>query len=149
MRFLLVVSVLSLAACRGSPLAKLCVFSEVTGVVTSDGRPVEGAVVERSWSWVSGEPRTDTVTTDARGRFAFPALFARSMMRSILPMEPVVQQRIMIRHGDEEYVGYDFVKRNYDENGEFGRPLDLACGLEASLDGEHFYGVCSLETPEP
>lgn len=126
-------------------MAKLCVFSDVEGVVRVGGQPVADALVVRSWSWVSGEPRTDSVRTDAQGRFTFPAIYERSLLRSILPVEAVVKQRILIRRAAQEHVGYDFVKRNYEPNGEFGRPLRLSCDLGGSLDGEHFYGVCVLE----
>lgn len=129
-------------------MGKLCMFSEVNGVVLRDGAPVEGALVERTFVWTSsrGETATDSTETGSQGEFHFPPAFKRSLTASILPHNPRIRQTILIRHEGEEYQAWVFVKGNYREDGELqGRPLALVCDLEeepARLDG--VFGICRL-----
>lgn len=124
-----------------------CLFSEVNGVVLSEGKPVDGAEVDQYYKWENSDKSSrKVVKTDSAGRFSFAAVLDNSLFTSLLPSNPVIQQKIYIRHDGQEYEAYLFMKKNYDNNGELdGKPLDLVCELnnEPSRDGG-FYGVCTL-----
>jgi hypothetical protein len=48
---------------EANAMGKMCLFSAVKGVVLDHGKPVEGAVIERSYEWAwkgqSGERQRD------------------------------------------------------------------------------------------
>jgi hypothetical protein len=85
----------------------------------------------------------------------------RMLPGRLLPHEPTILQRIVIRHGGKEYQAWSLDKRNYDENGELlyfddqrgmvpfrdpSKPIALRCALEAK---EHrsgkVFGICDIE----
>lgn len=152
MRYIAVLAVLTvlLIACAEPPeMPVRHVFSRVTGVVTDQGQPVEGAELVRSWYFPEADPQEDRATTAADGSFEFPALTAEvSMLKAVVPMQPIVFQRIVVRHDGEEYVAYDHMKDNYDENGEAdGRSLDFICSLQEEEDEYDFpFGICRFRT---
>lgn len=126
----------------------LYLFSDVQGVVLNKGVPVPDTEVERiyNWGWkdVTGQEKT---MTDAQGRFHFDPVVQSSFWASILPHEPVVTQKILIRQGGTEYKAWMFTKHNYEENGELsGKSIRLSCDLasEASAKGDVF-GICEME----
>lgn len=126
-----------------------CVFSKVEGVVLEDGNPVQGAKVERYYKWGGGSnrPIRNMVKTDKQGKFNFPATYEYSIIASIFPIQPSINQKIIIQYQSKSYEAYLFWKNNYQENGELdGKPLQLVCDLknEASREGG-FYGVCILK----
>lgn len=145
----LLVAIALLAPSVGSAVSKqMCLFSRVDGVVLLDGKPVPGAEVERiyHWGW-KDVTRSDSVRTDAEGHFSFPPVLESSLLGSILPHEPLVSQRILIRYDGREHKGWMYTKHNYRENGELGgRPIRLRCSLESepSQHGEVF-GICTFE----
>ena len=124
-----------------------CLFSEVNGVVLSAGKPVAVAEVDQYYKWEnSNKSSRKVVETDSDGRFNFAAVFDNSLFTTLIPSNPVIQQKIYIRNDDQEYEAYLYMKKNYDNNGELdGKPLNLVCELdnEPSRDGG-FYGVCTL-----
>jgi hypothetical protein len=127
---------------------KVFLFSEVEGVVVHRGQPVAGATVERSyhWGW-KDQTFSSTVATDASGRFSFPEDSRSSMGGSLLPHEPLITQKILIRHDGRQYEAWIFTKRNYDQNGELkGRKIRLTCDLDRtpSHTGK-VYGICTVE----
>lgn len=126
-----------------------CVFSKVEGVVLEDGNPVQGAEVERYYKWGGGSnrPIINRVKTDEQGIFNFPATYEHSIIASIFPIQPSINQKIIIQYQSKSYEAYLFWKSNYQENGELdGKPLHLVCDLknEPSRMGG-FYGVCTLK----
>jgi len=128
-------------------MAKMVLFSAVQGRVLEDGKPVAGATLEREakWTW-KNEMRNDSTTSGADGVFAFDAIVGSSLLGSVLPHEPVVHQKITIRHGGSAYEAWLHVKHSYDENGELGRPLKLVCRLEAKpVRRDGYYGICEAE----
>lgn len=124
----------------------VCLFSEVNGAITLDGKPVAGAEVVRT-AILNDKTYTDTVTTDAQGRYHFDARFTKSM-NSILPVEPFIPQLVTIRFNNQEYPGWKMNKRNYDVNGEIDQPLNLSCELSEQPDvkeqkiGPNVFGLC-------
>lgn len=146
---LLVIAISASAAGVAMSFAKeLCLFSEVKGVVLSQGRPVANAEVERVYNWAWKDvTRSDKIKTDQQGRFSFPKAAQSSFLGSLLPHEPVVTQKIFIRHNGAEYKAWMFTKHNYRENGELnGKPITLTCRLESepAFKGEIF-GICAFE----
>lgn len=133
-------------ATQGTAMAKMVMFSAVSGQVLQDGKPVAGAVVEREfrWSWKS-ETGTDSTQTDASGAFRLPAIERSSLMGSLLPHEPMVRQTILIKHGGKSYKAWMFDKGNYKPDGELGRPIVMTCRLEKqpTHHGDVF-GICEL-----
>lgn len=130
-----------------SILKKKCLFSEVSGVVLSAGKPVEGAEVERYYKWQGPDKSNrETVKTDAGGKFSLAAVYDAALLAAVFPHQPSIQQEIYIRYQGKEYEAYLLMKNNYEENGELkGKPLSLTCNLdtEPSRDGG-FYGICTL-----
>ena len=142
---LLVCVLLLTTADEANAMGKMCLFSAVRGVVLDHGKPVEGARIERSykWSW-KNEGGSDQATTDAQGAFALPAIWGHSLLGSLLPHEPFVEQTILIHHAGNTYKAWMLDKRNYNENGELGgRPVSLVCRLEAEVVHHgKVYGIC-------
>ena len=130
-------------------MAKMVIFSAVSGKVLQDGKPVPGATVEREFRWAwKDETGIDSATTGAAGEFSFGRIERSSFLGSLLPHEPVVRQSLTIKVGGKSYEGWLLNKHNYDDNGEVeGKPLRLVCRLEAA-PGKHpggYYGLCELE----
>lgn len=129
-------------------MGKMCLFSAVRGVVLDHGKPVEGARIEQrfEWDW-NGSKGGNEVSTDFQGAFFLPAIWGKSLLGSLLPHEPVVEQTIIIHAGGNSFNAWMLDKRNYRENGELGnRPISLICRLEARL-AHHgdVYGICEPE----
>ena len=134
-------------------MGKLYMFSEVEGVVVSDGKPIAGAAIEREYVWGWNDRRGgDKTVTDASGQFKFPAIVNSSLMASMLPHEPAVKQTIVIRVNGQAYEGWIATKPNYDHNGELdGKPIKLYCELKTppkrtEIGGFNrgFFGICEL-----
>ena len=90
------------------------------------------ATLERSWFWHWKDSRgADTAITDTSGAFRFPSVYRSSMFSSMLPHEPVIEQKILIQHGGKTFRAWVFAKGEYGENGELGgKPIRLTCRLE-------------------
>ncbi len=119
--------------CSMASTSKLCLFSEVQGVVLKGGQPVVNAQVKRhyTWAWKNDQRYQDETTTDAEGRFRFPAALESSFWGSWLPHEPQILQRIDIHVGERAYRAWSLEKRNYRNQGEVkGQPLILRCDLD-------------------
>ena len=101
-------------------MGKKCLFSAVKGVVLDHGRPVEGAIIERSykWSW-KDQSGGDNTTTDARGAFSLPVIWGHSLSASLLPHEPLISQTILIKYGGKSYDAWLF------SNGAIKRTMSL------------------------
>jgi hypothetical protein len=140
--------VLLLPACNEvNAMSKMCLFSEVKGQVLSQGKPISGALIERSFEWAwKGEKGQDTTTTAGDGSFSLPAIFRSSLLGSVLPHAAFIDQSILIRHQGRTFEAWLSNKINYQENGELdGRPISLVCRLEAKPDNkDKFFGICEL-----
>ena len=109
-------------------IGKICLFSETSGQVVLNGRPIEGVSVKRSVIW-QNKKQEETVISDIKGNFHFNAKFTNSLSK-FMPVEAVISQRIVIRHGDEDFEGWKTTKRNFDENSELnGKSINLICDL--------------------
>jgi len=140
-------------------MEKMCMFSGVQGVVTEQGKPVAGALIERRFKWAwKGETGVDRTQTDAEGRFRLDPVWRGSLLGRLLPHEPSVEQEIRILHGNRSYVAWQFNGDSYKQDSElFGRPVRLRCDLASEarahlLEQHHvrhsIYGICDLEGVE-
>ena len=109
---------------------KVCLHSEVSGVVTLQGKPVVGAEITRLTIW-RGESHTTSTTTDAQGHFKIDPLFTTSFFQPWVGF--TITQKLTIRYQDKEYIVWQGWKRNKDLNGEFTdqKPHPLTCELTA------------------
>ena len=127
---------------------KVCTFSNISGVITKDGKPVKNALVKRTV--VYGSEYEDETYTDGSGRFAMPALFTRSISK-YLPQEFIVNQKIAVFIDGKEYEIWEGVKRYPQENAEArGVPIVVQCELENDkelymVDGQAFFTSCSWD----
>lgn len=123
-------------------------FSEVQGVVLDKGKPVQDAEVERiyNWGW-KDVTKQEKTTTDQEGRFHFNPVVESTFFGSILPHEPVITQKILIRYQGIDYKAWMFTKHNYEENGELnGRPIHLICNLDSEPSfKDDVFGICTIE----
>lgn len=126
---------------------QVCLFSEVNGVVTLEGKPVAGAELVRT-AILNDKTYKDTATTDSEGRYHFDARFTRSI-NSILPSEPFIYQKMIIHHQGKEIRAWEVDKRNYDIDGEIKRPLNFTCELTDQDEKKWFgpravLGICKI-----
>jgi len=106
---------------------KVCLFSEVNGVVTLQGKPVAGAKIVRT-AKINDTPYTDSTVTDKSGKFYFEARFTSSINK-IVPVEPRIPQKLVIEHDGQEHTAWEMSKRNYDLDGELGKPINISCEI--------------------
>lgn len=129
----------------------LYLFSAVEGTVYLNGQPASGVEVEQAYHWHwKNEQRTVSTRTAADGTFSLPALTGQSFTSRFLPHEPVIGQRITLRHQGREHKAWVFTKHNYDALGEVaGRELVFRCELSdepmAHPETETF-GICRLQS---
>jgi hypothetical protein len=129
-----------------SIFSKNVMFSEAIGKVTLNGVPIKGAQIERyyQWAWNDKEGIDNTIT-DNNGGFRLSLIENNSGISGLIPHEPLISQKITITYNGKEYIAWQYVKRNYDKNGELkGKPISLNC--ELSKEPEHngiYYGICT------
>jgi hypothetical protein len=153
---------------------RFCLFSDVEGRVVLNGKPVVGAVVERTYRIGGTEDEiSDKTTTDSAGYFGFGRIWKYSLL-TFLPGEMNVRQRIWINHEGKKYeawrltkyrpleldgelppvgLGDDFDPRTYDASTKYPkRKIKLLCDLanEPSWKeryrgrDETLFGVCTV-----
>tara|TARA_B100000949_G_scaffold187529_1_gene170065 strand:+ start:135 stop:641 length:507 start_codon:yes stop_codon:yes gene_type:complete len=122
-------------------------MSEMEGqLVLPDGAPAAQIRLERHWKWAWKKSEgTDITSTDAQGRFRFGAVIGHSRSAGILPHEPTVLQEITAFGPGGSSLIWSAQKRNYDPEGELGRPLRVRCVLGAEEgSGPLFWSTCTL-----
>ena len=137
--------VLSLYGAQGTAMAKMVIFSAVSGQVLLGGKPVAGAVIERDWKWAwKDEAGADRATTSADGQFKLPIVERSSFMGSLLPHSPMVRQTMLIKHEGKRYKAWMFDKEDYNNNGELkGKPIRITCRLETDpVRRGDLFGIC-------
>ncbi len=126
--------------------SRLVLFSEVHGTVLKDGVPVQGAKVlqEVVWSDNKDEIPARETASDHSGRFFFPAVERNAGALRVVPHQPVILQKLVIRYDGVDYPAWRHTKNSYEENSELGgKRMDLVCELsrEPDFEGTH-YGIC-------
>jgi hypothetical protein len=128
---------------------RLVLFSEVHGTVLKDGKPVSGIELVQRVVWSDNEneiPLQRTVTDEA-GTFSFPAIERGAGLLRLIPAQPIMLQKILIRYQGTEYIAWQHSKTSYNANTELdGRPIRLVCELSRRPDyeGKH-YGICKAD----
>lgn len=123
---------------------KSCVFSDIEAVITLNGKPVEGARIVRRWNWQS--EKEDETMTDADGRFQFPAVYERSLVR-LIPAEFVVAQSLTIYYESKEFPFWINSKREIELDSELaGRNLDFRCELTNDMEIHKIDVLSTLHT---
>ena len=112
---------------------KICVFTDVDGVVMLEGKPVSGTKLVRTAKVVfNNDEFKDEAITDSEGRFHFDAIYSRSM-NAFLPSEKLVSQQITIHHNNKLFDAWRSVKHNYNYNGELNVFKDISGALDKNL----------------
>lgn len=112
-----------------SDMGKVCLFSEMSGVLTVDGEPAPHVRLVRTAKWQS-EQKDETIT-DEQGRFHFPAMTERTVAK-FLPMEFVAHQEIQALLEDSKIRVWGGIKRTPEKNAESrGDALSVKCELNA------------------
>ena len=144
----LLVGAILLIGFQGVAMAKMVIFSEVQGKVLQNGVPVPDAVIEREfrWSW-KDEVGNDVARTDQSGDFKLGRIERSSLLGSVLPHEPNIEQTILIKVGGKTYKAWMFRKRDYKLNGELdGKPIVMTCRLESEpAHTGKVFGICELK----
>ncbi len=131
-----------------SDVGKVCLFSEMSGVLTVDGKPAPHVRLVRTAKWQT-EQKDETVT-DAQGRFYFPAMTERTVAK-FLPMEFMAPQQIHAHYKDEEIRIWGGVKRDPTLNAESkGDPLVVRCDLHSEekyieVSGGIVFSLCEWD----
>jgi hypothetical protein len=134
-------------------IGKVCLFSQMTGVIYLNNKPVVRAKLIRTADRDGAV--IDEVFTDAHGHFEFPAVFERTMTK-FLPQEFVASQKIIVLYDGKEYELWNGVKRKPEENTESrGKPLIVKCELGAErnykrINGSPIFSLCDWDVePDP
>lgn len=85
---------------------RICLCSEVTGVITLNGTPVAGTEVIRRLDLFLPKDQvyTDSTVTDGDGRFSFAPRYARRLKP--LMAEVRTDQKLLVRHEGKQYLGW-------------------------------------------
>ncbi|MGD8176853.1 DUF6795 domain-containing protein [Marinimicrobium sp. ARAG 43.8] len=133
---------------------KVCLFSEISGVITLNGEPAAGAELTRTANL--NKDKVDYTTTDDSGHFKMPAVFQRTVTQ-FLPQEFVAKQEIYVSYQGTQYRMWSGVKRKPEENVESrGEPLVVHCELRLEeenykrIDGSPIFSLCTWNAePDP
>ncbi len=114
------------------------VFSDVSGIVTFQGEPVDSVKIIRTADHEHDKVYTDTTATDKDGKFSFKGVSTFSL-RPIM-LGTIIRQKIVIKYQGMEYLAWETLKRNNYKYGELNsedaeNPIKL-----------HFF--CELTNPQ-
>jgi hypothetical protein len=89
---------------------RICLCSDVTGVITKEGKPVEGAEIVRRLDLFLPKDQVyiDATFTDANGRFAFKPAYARRWKPMLAEVR--TDQQIVVRYEDKVYLGWTNIR---------------------------------------
>ncbi|WP_431687824.1 DUF6795 domain-containing protein [Hahella sp. NBU794] len=125
-------------------IGKVCLFSEVYGVITYAGEPVSGATVTRWVEW--RQKSSDSVRTAQDGSFRLPALYKISLLATLLPIPFRAAQTIYVDVNGTEHLIWSTIKIGSEPNDELaGRPLRFTCELTRKRRYVHL-GAASIES---
>ncbi len=135
--------------------SKQCLFSQMTGVVSFEGKPAAGVKLVRMVNY--DKDIYDETITDESGNFHFPAIYRSSILSKVLPMEFVVLQEITAHFQGKAYEVWNSVKRSPEVNTESrGKALVVECNLSQpevsfiSVDGNLVHSRCTWDVePDP
>ena len=123
------------------------VFSDVSGVVTLNSEPVEGAEIIRTADHKHDKVYTDSAKSDKDGKFFFKDISTFSLRPIMLPT--IIEQKIIIRYKGLDYLAWETTKWNNHKYGELNDEdtkdpimLSLSCEL---TDDQAKYEVIKLK----
>ncbi|WP_281648671.1 DUF6795 domain-containing protein [Parendozoicomonas sp. Alg238-R29] len=109
---------------------KACIASAIKITITQNGVPIQNAEITRSVDWDNVGEKDDATVTNSAGEFELPALYMRSIIRSILPLEFVASTLVQVHVDNESHRLFYAIKRSEEPNVEFGgEPAVLRCEL--------------------
>ncbi|PKF62714.1 hypothetical protein CW745_04645 [Psychromonas sp. psych-6C06] len=107
---------------------KQCLFSEMTGVVSFEGKPAAGVKLVRMVDY--NKKQYDETITDEDGKFYFPAIYRTNLIGKVLPMQFAVAQNIIAYKDNDEFLIWEATKMDPAANSESrGKPLAVTCEL--------------------
>lgn len=126
MRKYLAIVVILLSGCSVVSFHKLT--SDLSGIVTKNGKPVEGAeILFRADSHWYGESEEKVVITGTNGEFEIPQW---NLVRSlVLVHQPVIKQEIIIRFEGKAYEGWKYTRMSYTDSQDGANGSFLVCEL--------------------
>lgn len=130
---------------------KVCLFSQISGVITLDGRPAANARIIRTANL--SRDKVDETYTDENGYFEMPPVFQRTVAK-FLPQEFTAKQTINVEYDGNNYVIWRGVKRDPGENTEArGENLVVTCELSNDedliiIDGAPIFTLCNWDVEE-
>ena len=112
-------------------MGSVYLFSEVDGVILQEGEPLKNTKIIRYFEY--GSIEKDETITNSKGEFHFAAI-RRSSLASLLPVEFVVAQSIVVEHNGQEDKIWSNTKRSKSRNSELGGvALRLKCEITDDL----------------
>jgi len=146
--FILLIS-LPIVGVAMSFFTKQVLFSEVKGIVLSQGNPIKGVEVLRRYRY-EDDTQEETIKTNQDGSFYFSKAIKKSLFNmDFLPSDVVVSQEIILNYKNISYDAWVFVRGNYDDGSELGvKTINLICDIShepkqiTSKTGGVVYGIC-------
>ncbi|WP_045825405.1 DUF6795 domain-containing protein [Teredinibacter turnerae] len=126
-QFLIFVALL-LSGCSVVSFHKLT--TDISGVVTKNGNPVEGAEIifqaNSHWYGMWGEK---VIVTNEDGEFEIPQW--KKVRPLVLVHQPVIEQNITIRLNDKTYEAWSYTRTSYSDSLDGANGINLFCELES------------------
>ena len=97
--------------------------SEVKGIITLNGNPVESVLINRSLKFAHKIEKEDQVITVSDGTFNMPEVVVESKIPGDMFSHEVTYQLITAIHGGEEYELWNSELRGIDEPDEYKQKL--------------------------
>ncbi len=123
-------------------------FSEVSGVVTMNGKVVENAIIKQSVkvAWNSKLIQQETKSRKD-GIFSFPMITMHDALAQILPHEPEIDQKITIQYQGVSYKAWSYFKYDYYDRSELGGlpDINIICELTTKPDNFIYSGPVPKE----
>ncbi|MFC1750926.1 DUF6795 domain-containing protein [Pseudomonadota bacterium] len=129
---------------------KINLFSDMKGIVTLNGEPVDGAVIKRLAKPSNKKEFRDQTVTDAEGRFELPVMETSSFLK-LLPMDSSVYQMVTIEYLGNIYEAWKLSAASDKYKGELNSDemigtsdeidIDLVCELTSEVTAKKARGL--------
>ena len=107
----LFIVMLIVVGCSGP--TKRCLVSPLSGTIVTNGMPVEGATVTRSYYSHWYDKQVVTVTqTDANGDFKFDGVWKKVLVGAL--HQPVIEEEMIVELNGKKYKVFNVIKMDYD-----------------------------------
>ncbi|WP_028886717.1 DUF6795 domain-containing protein [Teredinibacter turnerae] len=135
-QFLILVAAL-LSGCSVFSFHKLT--TDISGVVTKNGNPVEGAVItfQGNSHWY-GVWDKKVIVTNENGEFEIPAW--KKVRPLVLFHQPVIEQNILISLNNKIYEAWSYTRMSYADTQDGANGIFLSCELESDTKQQEVDG---------